>query len=320
MQKRCVLVNQDSQDGDVVINLMLFYESCGYEVTMTTEPKPADLVVIQRAFRRESDPPVRIEEADLHVYDYSKMPNGHYARSLTGVDRYHLITLDRTADDPRAQLVAGNHPVMTGLWVPAGDLGPVRYPGVHIGNLKESVRSDPLQASFERYAARSPGCHFFGGGWHLVPGVDERGHGHITLHESQSVYRSSGCGFGIMYPYQRQQALSGRMWQGPLNGCPIYTEALPPDLALPGVVRTHDYSEMLHLPPPLSHAERHDLVSRAQKYWDQDAARIAAGLGLELRPAPTGRVASLYRKHVVAHHARLKLRRQLSRVKQALIS
>ncbi len=92
----------------------------------------------------------------------------------------------------------------------------------------------------------------------------------------------------------RGSALSGRMWQAPLNGCRVYSEALPPGVALPGVSITDSYSEIVEPLLPVTCEQRERLANEAATYWQEDASRIATELGLTMADVPQKRLDHFY--------------------------
>ena len=100
-----------------------------------------------------------------------------------------------------------------------------------------------------------------------------------------------------MYSYQRDVTLSGRMWQAPLNGCPLISE--PAKLAhdIPGVFCQKDY---LNTKDQVPSALPKDLVESARHYWETKAVSLATSLGLNYNRKKVGLVVA--RGLMFLHH------------------
>jgi hypothetical protein len=308
MAASCIIVNNEGFDLDVALNLDAFYSACGFDVGYATEPRDADLLVFQRA--KVFDRRYSARAPRCHVHDYSKTGVLKAVAQVDGLQDIAVISpSDPGADAADNALsythVRAYHPVCASLWsnVPRPQL---RFQQVHIGHQKKTDAPDPLQALFSQALLDAKDCAVFGNGWKEDPRFAGRAHGPCTLHETQVIYAATALAAGVMYPYQRGKTLSGRMWQGPLNGCQVLTEALPPGMSLPGVHLTRDYSELQH--PVATHARRQTITAEAQTYWTEQAVDLARTLGLPFGGESRARARWLYLTRVYSRYLKTRLR------------
>lgn len=311
LRPTCLIVGLDGIDPDVTVNLMAFYAGCGYAVRVATAPAPCELLVIQRGHHVPGWSCLDAR-GDVHVYDYVFNGTADYHDAFPRAQRVLVISPSGLTSGrstvPRERVVSSPHPVVTALWAPtrAQLAAPRPYPLVHIGHRKPNPAGDPWQQEIQQLAGYSA-CHFWGKGWTDLAGLlpHEHLHGPSSLHEAQGIYRRSHAALGVMHEFQRGRTISGRMWQAPLNGCQLYTEALPPGMTLPGVQVVERFTD---LPAPPQPAQQ--LANAARRHWDEVTLRLADQLGLHWRAPGRASLARLYLTQVYLRHLKVAIERR----------
>jgi hypothetical protein len=277
-------VGLDGFDLEILANLVGFYTGCGFEVRVGRTVEPADLLVIQRG---RCDPAVVFPHAyrECHIYDYvfdgtaeawACFPN---AKAVVVISPTGELRGSIPAQGP---IITSMPPVVTQLWrfdEPKGQR-PTRL--VHIGHRKPIGSTDPWQAELEA-VARAGRCEFFGSGWLDLADAppSENLHGSIHLRDVGPIYRRSQRALGIMYPYQRGKTISSRMWQAPLAGCLLLSEAVLAGRPLPGVELVSSYWSAID-PKPATILP-HTIAHAATEFWDRQTKDLAATLGYRYR-------------------------------------
>ncbi len=303
-KRSCVIVGLDGFDPDVLANLVVFYGACGFDIRISAEPGDCDLLVLQRG-RYES----QIFEArarSCHIYDYAGMGSSDFHLAFPNVGECVVIAPGPRVSGKMASpqnVVRSFHPVIAELWRVGGKSLPQRpYEFVHIGHRKAAPPDDAWLMRMNE-VARGGSCHFWGKGWRDIAGAGSRMiHGCLSLHGSQRIYRQSRIAIGVMYPFQRGITISGRMWQAPLNGCALFSEAMIPDCSLPGVAVCRDYEEVLHNPPAMQIGAR--MVDDASEFWTSVTRRLAGALGLDYRPPRPWTLKRVYSDKIYLRHVR----------------
>jgi len=322
LRPTCLILGLDGIDPDVLVNLIAFYSGCGYRVRVGVgvghAPEACELLVIQRGHYQ---PGWQCPQAqgDVHIYDYVYNGSSDYHSAFPSAQRVAVICPagqpSGTTAVPPPCLVSSPHPVVTGLWAPSREAAPSqqrRHALVHIGHHKPNPAGDPWQQQIHQLASQGH-CHFWGLGWErLIAAPAPTLHGPSSLHEAQRIYRQAHAAVGVMHAFQRGNTLSGRMWQAPLNGCQLYTEALPAGMALPGVQVVNSFA---HLPPPTQTPQQ--LSEAARAYWDERTRRLADRLSLRWSPPGAFELARLYAQQVGLRHLKLAIERHALRVAPA---
>jgi len=312
MSRTCVIVGLDGFDPDVLANLVLFYTACGFDVSSSQAPADCDLLVIQRG--TYSGQEFETRAAECHVYDYVRNGTSDLHRSFPNIGAIAVIspTAPASGSTTPSNLIRSFHPVIAELWTNR-DTRPRRpYRVVHVGHRKSNAANDRWLEQMDRVAL-SGACHMWGSGWQELSGTDAATlHEPATLHQCQGIYRQAESAFGVMYPMQRTRTISGRAWQGPLNGCIVYSEAVVPDAEIPGLIACDDFLAALH-GPPASVIPPAELIAAAAAYWNGVTASLARELGLSyVRPAPS-LVRSTYAREVFLRHVTSRTRQVLRR-------
>jgi hypothetical protein len=235
-----------------------------------------------------------------HIYDYAALGTSDFHRAFPDIDECVVIAPGGDASGIHAppREVHGFHPVVPALWR-AGSRGRSRriaYGYVHVGHRKPNPGGDSFLLQMDAIAGGGR-CHFWGKGW---PAAGLTVHGPASLHESQQIYRRSNFALGVMYPFQRGRTISGRMWQAPLNGCMLLSEAVPPEVSLPGVARCIDFMSAFDAPHQVPDASR--LIEEACSFWGDATKRLADILGLNYSTPSAVAIRATYLKWVYARH------------------
>jgi len=311
MSRTCVIVGLDGFDPDVLANLVLFYAACGFDVSSSQVPVECDLLVIQRGMYNGQVFETRA--AECHIYDYVRNGTSDLHRSFPNIGAIAVIspTAPASGKSAPATLIRSFHPVIGELWANR-DARPRRpYRFVHVGHRKNNTSSDRWLEQMDRVAV-SGACHMWGSGWQELSVTDTGTlHEPATLHQCQGIYRQAESAFGVMYPMQRTRTISGRAWQGPLNGCVVYSEAVVPGADIPGLIACDDF--LAALDSTATRIAPADLIEAAASYWNGVNATLARELDLRyLRPAPS-LVRSTYAREVFLRHLTSRTRRVLRR-------
>ena len=310
--RSCVIVGLDGSDPDVLANLVLFYSACGFDVSRSPIPVDCDLLVIQRgAYGGEV---FEARAAACHIYDYVRMGTSDFHQSFPNISAVAVIspTTPVSGQSMPATVIKSFHPVISELWANR-DPGTRRaHRFIHVGHRKANAANDKWLAQMDSVAL-SGRCHMWGSGWQELSAADSSTiHEPATLHQCQAIYRQAEFAFGVMYPMQRGTTISGRAWQGPLNGCLVYSEALVPDVTIPGVVLSEDFPATLeHAASPYSSAA--ELVADASRFWNELSLNLARDLDLHYTRPARSTVRSVYAKEIFLRHLNSRTRRILRR-------
>jgi len=273
---RCVITAFDGFDWDMLVNMACFYRCCGFAVSVSSRlPAAAELLVLQRG-SWPSDAIFEGRFQQCHIYDYVGLPYVWPRSSvITTVSEYPFF------------------PVIPALWKGGGRPRSQRRRLIHFGHVKPGLGGDPWQSDLETLVAEGR-CEAFGDGWPSGP---------VSLHRAIELHRQADAALSIQYPYQRGQKVSSRMWQGPLSGCEVFSEAAPDGVDLPGVRRVGSYREALG-------AQRTPGIAKeAEAFWHEATTRLADRLGLHYQPPSTLAANTTYLKSVYWGHARAAARR-----------
>jgi hypothetical protein len=294
----CMIVGIDGFDPDVLANLAAFYGGCGYIVRISRQPRDCELLVLQRG--PYSGQVFNTRASACHIYDYAALGTSDFHRAFPDIGDRVVIAPGEGASGIHAppREVRGIHPVVPALWRASsrGRSAKVSYDYVHIGHRKPNPGGDSVLLQMDAIAGGGR-CHFWGKGW---PAAGPTVHGPASLHESQQIYRRSKFALGAMYPFQRGRTISGRMWQAPLNGCMLLSEAVPPGISFPGVARCIDFMGAFDAPQQAPEAS--SLIEEAGVFWEDATMRLADSLGLKYSTPSVLAIRATYLKWVYARH------------------
>lgn len=274
--KHCSILSFDYLDYDVYLNIVAFYHSAGYQVSLDFDGVSSDLVVVLRGW-----PPHIYNDFTgiVHVYDYVKELSIDYLRFFPRAFRlfYISVTPDPARDfsaTSQNTYIHGYLPVIPEIWLSFAKRKMQQKP-LHIANYKP-MSSDPYQSQLITLANQHL-IKIYGAKWQKV-GIASSSVSYWAA--NQLLAKSSHC-FGLMYPYQRGKSLSGRMWQAPINGCVVISEAGTNIFGCPGVVESDEYLLISRDLPPSSY-----IASKSITFWKEKTSLLAARLGLTLSESP----------------------------------
>lgn len=291
---RCRLVAYDFEDVDVYWNIRLFYECSGFRIVEADAPPP-DLLVVQRG-----DPgrghPHRAFSGTVHVYDYVKELTVDWRERFPAAREVVVISLSPPRLRTGITFIEGYLPILPSLW----QLQPFRkrlQRPLHIANFKP-MPEDSYQRQLLTLA-RHGLIRVYGRRWEQA---DLRTDGVSYWRANQLLASAHSC-YGLMYPYQRGRTLSGRMWQAPLQGCFVISEAGTNPFACPGVIEVERFD-----PDSLLRAgsilECWHLRREATAYWQEKTRRLGEALDLEGSPRISRRQHDHWRRQMLRSHRR----------------
>jgi hypothetical protein len=240
--KTCLIYGHDGLDLDVTYNLQSFYRRLGFKVFFSKNLYNADLLVVIRAFDRESN----ISNHNfklIHIYDYAGWDYDAFVYTIDHSRTYIFCTsearkerLTAKLNFPGDRIFIALPPVDIEIW--SKKLKHPDYRLVHIGNFKPIIDLDKTRDLFYQ-AINHFNVQVWGTEWKGLK--KELCHGKAGLFEVSSIYSKSEYAFGLMYPFQREVTFSGRFWHAPLNGCCLFSEPGLFTQKIPGIIET-DYS------------------------------------------------------------------------------
>lgn len=264
--RSCAVVSTDYLDKDVYLNIELFYALAGYQVYVwspASASRSPDLIVILRG-----DPGTNWVNysGPVHVYDYVKELDIDWSDRFPHASRLERISL--AGGD-----VTGYLPVFPEIWRRTFSRKNSRP--VHLSNYKP-MPADAFQNDLVSLIQQGR-VRVFGGRWQRI-GVTSRS---LSYWQANRLIAASSCCFGLMYPYQRGRSLSGRMWQAPINGCFVISEAGTNPHGLPGLIEVESFG--------LQESNRHfsleeclRLSEQASAFWRNQTYELARQLNLPL--------------------------------------
>lgn len=299
MGRNCWVMSYDYVDLDVFLNIQVFYRSAGYQIHLNRTPAPGDLLVLLRGDPGES---LTGHRGDVHVYDYVKEDGINWAERLPAASRILVVSLTPPAHPDGVMWLRGYLPVVPEIWQQPLPRKRRSRP-LHIANWKP-LRDDPYQGQIMELV-RNGFLEVYGGKWDRL-GVETHG---LSYLEANRRLAGARCCYGLMYGYQRGTTISGRMWQAPLNGCVVFSEAGTRLAGIPGVVTVERF-EPANLDRLTEVGSAESLTREAATYWTQSTRSLAEGLGLALTAKPStlaliGCQWQLQRQHLLTVAARL---------------
>jgi hypothetical protein len=289
-RKNCCVMSYDYLDLDVWLNIRCFYLSAGYRVTTNRTRENADLLVILRGHPCEQ---ARRHRGPVHVYDYVKELKTDWRKALPAASEVIVISIEPPSCSEGVRWVCGYLPVHPPLWQKR--LAAKSARPVHISNFKP-MGEDRYQKELLELV-RAGVVRVFGGRWERV-GVQARSLSHWQA--NRMLAAASQC-YGLMYPYQRGRTLSGRMWQAPINGCFVISEAGTNILSCPGILEVEHFDGT----PPRSSISPDACLAlshQARAFWTGATAALADDLNLVIRKEPAGSALVLQRLPLITAH------------------
>jgi hypothetical protein len=269
-------MSYDYVDLDVFLNIQVFYRSAGYRVHLNRPPATQDLLVLLRGDPGET---LTGHRGDVHVYDYVKEHRVDWAGRLPAASRILVVSLTPPDHLEGVEWLKGYLPVVPEVWQQPLSRKRQTRP-LHIANWKP-LRDDPYQSQIVDLV-RDGFLEVYGGKWDRL-GVETHG---LSYLEANRRLAGARCCYGLMYAYQRGTTVSGRMWQAPLNGCVVFSEAGTRIDDIPGVIVVERFEPAnLHLLSQESCGA--SLADEAEAHWRQANFALAEKLGLALPPLPS---------------------------------
>jgi len=289
-QKHCCVMSYDYLDLDVWLNIRCFYRAAGYRVTTNRCPERADLIVILRGHPCED---AQRHEGPVHVFDYVKELKIDWREALPSASEITLISIEPPPCTAGVNWVCGYLPVYPSLWQKR--LGAKSARPVHISNFKPMGEDHYQKELLE--LVRHGVVRVFGGRWERV-GIRARSLSHWQA--NRMLAASSQC-YGLMYPYQRGRTLSGRMWQAPINGCYVISEAGTNILNCPGILEVECFDGRLPA-TVIAPDSCLRLARQARAFWSEATAALADDLGLVIEPGQGRSGMTLQRLPLITAH------------------
>jgi len=107
----------------------------------------------------------------------------------------------------------------------------------------------------------------------------------LSYWQVNKMFAASSTCYGLMYPYQRGKTLSGRMWQAPLHGCFVISEAGTNIAGCPGVIEVSSFSAGNFTALDYSIEQCRSLAIDAARHWRTATQKLAEELGQVLEIA-----------------------------------
>jgi hypothetical protein len=270
MRAICSILSFDYLDYDVFINVRVFYRLAGYYVYLSLVHQETSLLVVLRG------KPTRIYSeytGIVHYYDYVREYNLDMRYFFPNASIIFSIGLN---DSPTLSLtdhsVYAYLPVFPSLWQYRSIVKSRLPHPLHLSNYKP-IGSDSYQQQLLALI-HSHKVLVYGGKWH-----------NLNINATQISYLSANrllsqathC-YGLMYPYQRGTSLSGRMWQAPIHGCYVVSEAGTNIYNVPGVIEAETFEQMFLF----SSDSALSLRERATEFWLTQTINLADALNLTL--------------------------------------
>ena len=198
-------------------------------------------------------------EIDLHTY----FPNALEIIIISIHNVYRAESGSRT--------IYGYLPVVPALWQFKLPFTQKESISVHISNYKPLV-DDPYQ---KQLVCRilSGKIRVYGAKWDRLKIITRP----VSYLEANLKLGSSVTCYGLMYPYQRGRSLSGRMWQGPIQGCIVISEEKTNPFFCPGVIEVSDFDKDV----PVS-SRSVDVAVKSADFWIEKTNQLASDLRLVL--------------------------------------
>jgi hypothetical protein len=271
----CCFFFYDYKDYDVYINARTFYRLAGFTLISTVNVEKCDLIVVFRGIPGRNYPEYT---GVVHYYDYVCEHSLDIQDYFPNAASIYVVTCRNTSIyNTQAQItrVYGYLPVIPLIWS-----SNVLFPHksslpVHVSNFKP-ILGDQYQNELISLI-KSRQVQIFGSKWDRIQ-VNALPLSYLAANKKLS---DSFLCYGLMYPYQRGQSLSGRMWQGPIHGCFVISELNTNILSCPGVLEMESFLTGPLLTLNINMSKQ--LAIEARLFWVDKTETLAADLGLSLQ-------------------------------------
>ena len=259
-------------DLDVYLNVKLFYESAGYRVFRDKMLRNADLLVILRGSWEISDH----EYAGIvHAYDYVKEYKIDWKARFPKANKIFVISPTPPECSDGVTYVKGYLPVIPELW--QSQLKKKDSRPMHISHFKPMAQDQCQQELLK--LIKSSLVRVYGKKWDKA-GIKAKP---LSYWQVNKMFAASSICYGLMYPYQRGKTLAGRMWQAPLQGCFVISEAGTNIAGCPGVIEVSGFNAN-NLSAADGNIEKcKALAVDAARYWKAATQKLADELKIDVR-------------------------------------
>jgi len=267
---RCNILSFDYLDFDVFLNIRIFYSLAGYRISSHHSYHSSSLLVVLRGT------PNRIYSeftGILHVYDYVREFKVNYRDFFPNASFIYRISLEELChDNSFDKLVYGYIPVIPSLWLHFHPTHQKNQHPIHISNYKP-IATDHFQQQLVALIQQKS-VSVYGAKWDRINIQASP----LSYFSANILLAKSLVCFGLMYPYQRGSSLSGRMWQAPIQGCQVISEAGTNIYHCPGVLEVDDFNLGL----TFVNEDPVNLSNQAVHFWTGKTVYLARELDLSI--------------------------------------
>jgi hypothetical protein len=268
--EQCCVFSFDYLDLDVYLNVTAFYRLAGFRIVNSSSLANCELAILLRGLPPRAYPEY---EGKVHFYDYVCEHSFDLCNFFPNASSISIVSLVSPAQSNSAvQLIYGYLPVLPDLWQFKFPFSRSNKTTLHISNYKPLI-NDAYQDQLIHLILAGR-VKAYGSKWERIH-LQTRPLSYLA---ANLLLSSTQACFGLMYPYQRGKSLSGRMWQAPLQGCIVFSEANTNFFHCPGVIELDQYTESSI---PL-HFYSTGLASAAADFWRSQTRQLATDLELNL--------------------------------------
>jgi len=268
--RSCCFLFFDYTDFDVFLNARIFYRLCGYKIKSTKLLNECDLIVY---FRGLPDKIYSEYAGIIHFYDYVREHELDIAKYFPNASEVYIISICQRVDTRSlSKQVYGYLPVVPPLWQFRLPFTKRRTIPIHVSNYKK-LSNDPYQNQLVSLV-QSDKIRVYGAKWDRI-NINARP---LSYLQANLKLASSFTCYGLMYPYQRGNSLSGRMWQGPIQGCVVIAEKSTNPFGCPGVIEVSRFDEKQTISALISSK----IVVESAEFWVKKTEKLATDLNLIL--------------------------------------
>jgi len=272
MKRICSVMTCEYLDLDVYMNIRLFYESAGYRVYKNKLLHNADLVVILRGDKTITD---KEYTGVVHAYDYVREYKINWRERFPRAAQIFVVSATPPDFQEGITYIKGYLPVVPELWQSPFKEKDGRP--VHISHFKP-MGEDRYQEELLKLIKSGLVC-VYGKKWDKA-GIKARP---LSYWQVWQMFMISSACYGLMYPYQRGKTLSGRMWQAPLCGCFVVSEAGTNIAGCPGVIEADSFNNVNFKEIDLGPERCRALAADAARYWGEKTKKLAEELGISVK-------------------------------------
>jgi len=260
-------------DLDVYLNVKLFYGSAGYRVYKDKSARDTNLLVVLRGDKEISD----YEYAGIvHAYDYVREYKIDWKARFPKANKIFVISPTPPECSDGVTYVKGYLPVIPELW--QSQLKKKDSRPMHISHFKPMAQDQCQQELLK--LIKSSLVRVYGKKWDKA-GIKAKP---LSYWQVNKMFAASSICYGLMYPYQRGKTLAGRMWQAPLQGCFVISEAGTNIAGCPGVIEVSGFNADNLVVIDRSVEKCKSLSEDAARYWKTATQMLADDLGLKISP------------------------------------